>query len=422
MMNINNKDSNDIEIILDEEEFDWLYTGNFSADLEEPWGNEVADPIIQKLRDAWETGKDGKFKLILSKEEVDFIDELIRDMLFEDFDPRDPDDEGFKGMMEVTNSILKKLGTTLTIENIIEEYKSLCEEDKLIEKSKRFNHKLKETDFLLIDMLEIMVNQAIRITIALSYDNNEFGTHFNLNIKDLNEIRENYEEIDFSQFKKLLNYSETIYSYPIIDVKEQEIEIKFNKSIIKLTGISVVFLKSTGSILQYRSLIKKLLTDDVYKSFIINEMIKKSCDRMGTINPNMIACYIQEANRLTDINPWTDFQKYKFCKIFYDDCREEGMTHQEALQKTINDLPYKKQILLRYLSIFELPLPVQLLMKEEIYLTEDEIKELRKYDLNIRHKKLGIKVAHAMALKLKGFTKDKICKIAIKILLLSRSR
>ena len=122
-MNVNNKDSKDIEIILDEGEFDWLYSGNFSADNEEPWSNEVANSIIQKLRDAWETGKDkdGNFKLILSKEEVDFIDELIRDMLDIDFDQIDPYNEDFKGMMEVTNSILKKLGKTLlTIEKIAE--------------------------------------------------------------------------------------------------------------------------------------------------------------------------------------------------------------------------------------------------------------------------------------------------------------
>ena len=118
------------------------------------------------------------------------------------------------------------------------------------------------------------------------------------------------------------------------------------------------------------------------------------------------------------VNPWTDFQKYKFCKIFYDACIEKGMTHKEAIQKTLKELPYKKKILLRYLSIFELPLPVQSLMKEERNLTEKEIRELQKYDsmIKLRHKKLGIKIAQAIRLKLKGFPDNKICEIAVDIL------
>lgn len=118
------------------------------------------------------------------------------------------------------------------------------------------------------------------------------------------------------------------------------------------------------------------------------------------------------------VNPWTDFQKYKFCKIFYDACMEKGMTYQEALQKTTKELPYGDQTLLRYLSIFELPLPVQSLLKEERNITPKEIKELEKYDnmIKLRHKKLGIKVAYAMAVKLRDFPPDKICEIAVDIL------
>jgi len=140
-----------------------------------------------------------------------------------------------------------------------------------------------------------MVKQDIKITKALNYDNNEFGTCFNLNIKGLNKIRENYEEINFSQFKKLLNYFKTIYSLPVIDIKEQEIEINFNMSKL-LTGKTIVFLKSTGSILHYKSLIKKLLTDDVYKSFIINETMKKFEKQFE--NPALLKTFRNECYRL----------------------------------------------------------------------------------------------------------------------------
>jgi len=118
------------------------------------------------------------------------------------------------------------------------------------------------------------------------------------------------------------------------------------------------------------------------------------------------------------VNPWTDFQKYKFCKTFFDACMEKGMTYQEALQKTVKELPYGEQTILRYLSIFELPLPVQSLLKEERNITPKEIKELEKYDnmIKLRHKKLGIKVAYAMAVKLRDFPPDKICEIAVDIL------
>ncbi|TKJ19944.1 MAG: hypothetical protein CEE43_13775 [Promethearchaeota archaeon Loki_b32] len=127
---------------------------------------------------------------------------------------------------------------------------------------------------------------------------------------------------------------------------------------------------------------------------------------------------LKAAKQASIVNPWTDFQNYTHYKNFYDTCIESGMTHHEAIKRTIKDNPINEKVLLRYLNIFDLPSPVLSLMKEERNICEKEMKKLQKYDnmIKLRHKKLGIKITHSMALKLKGFPHDTICEIAVDVL------
>jgi len=120
------------------------------------------------------------------------------------------------------------------------------------------------------------------------------------------------------------------------------------------------------------------------------------------------------------VNPWTKYQKCLFCKNVYDACIEKGMNHKEALQKTITMLSTKGGTILRYLRIInDLPSTVQALIKKPKNRTEKEWNELEHYNIIFKKRTLCINTADAIALNLKDFSEEKICRIAVDLLGLS---
>ncbi|MFW9968761.1 MAG: ParB/RepB/Spo0J family partition protein [Candidatus Odinarchaeota archaeon] len=116
-------------------------------------------------------------------------------------------------------------------------------------------------------------------------------------------------------------------------------------------------------------------------------------------------------------NPWTKYQKAKFCKIFYDTCIEEGMIHEEALQRTILDLPSNKKTVCRYLRVLkEFPIIAQALLKKPRNRSKEEWDNLEHYNISFKKKILNISVADAMVQNLKEFSEEDICQIAVDLL------
>ena len=126
---------------------------------------------------------------------------------------------------------------------------------------------------------------------------------------------------------------------------------------------------------------------------------------------------LKRAKLVSIVKPWTKYQKYKFCKIFYDTCIEEGMTEEKALQRTINDLPYNEQTIYRYLRVMtDLPSTAQSLLKKPKNRTREEWNKLEHYNISFKKKILSISVTDAIVQNLKNFSEEKICQIAVDLL------
>ena len=63
------------------------------------------------------------------------------------------------------------------------------------------------------------------------------------------------------------------------------------------------------------------------------------------------------------------------------------MTHEEALQRTIKDLPAKEQTICRYLRVMtDLPLTAQSLLKKPRNRTREEWDNLEHYNISFKKK------------------------------------
>ena len=127
---------------------------------------------------------------------------------------------------------------------------------------------------------------------------------------------------------------------------------------------------------------------------------------------------LKEANRASIRREWTKYQRIKHYRNYYEACREEGMDHWEAVQKTVSDNPATEQAVMRYLRITRLPPLVQALLKEPKNRTPQEWNQLEKIYYTIRQKRktLTIGKADAIATYLKNFPPEKQIRAAIGVL------
>ena len=117
------------------------------------------------------------------------------------------------------------------------------------------------------------------------------------------------------------------------------------------------------------------------------------------------------------VNPWTKYQKCLFCKNVYDACIEEGMTDEEALQKTNEIRPARRSTIRRYLRVMnEFPLIAQSLLKKPRNRSKKEWNELESYNISFKKKILNISIADLIVQTLHDFSEEKICQIAVDLL------
>ena len=80
--------------------------------------DKITYSLTKKLRKAWCNSKEDKYELILSETELNFIHDLLKDTLIEDFISLQYDPE-LVSLLEISNGIFKKFGKeTLTFEQL----------------------------------------------------------------------------------------------------------------------------------------------------------------------------------------------------------------------------------------------------------------------------------------------------------------
>lgn len=216
------------KFVFSEEELDWIDNGHgFGSDTNEPWGDEVADSIITKLRDAWNNKSfivSGEYELDFTDEEVEFICDIMEDFIFSDSHSEIHRKEDsivkdfeqalidFKGFLEITNSVFKKFGKAiLTLEGIKNEILSDDDEEldhyreeQMKSLYKKYDIPVAETETPHLKLIIKLFNLGMNISEFLKLSLDEINNGFNLQLDNtqVKEIKAEFCEIQNSEFLK----------------------------------------------------------------------------------------------------------------------------------------------------------------------------------------------------------------------------